>query len=84
MGKHMYPIIGDMPVDQISRENILNILVSIWSARPEVARHVRQRIRTTLRWAQAHGFVQHNVAGEAVSGARPLMPRVHSHFRALD
>lgn len=36
-----------------------------------------------LRWAQAHGHVDHNAAGEGISGALPRMPAVRSHFRAL-
>lgn len=41
------------------------------------------RKRATLRWAQAHGFVEHNAAGEGIDGALPRMPSVQSHFRAL-
>jgi integrase len=49
----------------------------------ETARRVRQRVRTVLKWAQAHGFVTENVAGEAIDGALPAMPAVKEHFRAL-
>ena len=31
----------------------------------------------------AHGYVEHNVAGEAIDGALPAMPAVPAHFRAL-
>ena len=44
---------------------------------------MRQRVRTVLAWAQAHGFVEHNVAGEAIDGALPSMAAVKQHFRAL-
>ena len=49
----------------------------------ETARRVRQRIRTVLRWCMAHGYVEHNVAGEAIDGALPPMPRLKAHLRAL-
>ena len=49
----------------------------------ETARRIRQRVRAVLRWAQAHGFVTENVAGEGIDGALPLMPRVKQHLRAL-
>ena len=49
----------------------------------ETARRVRQRIRTVLRWCMAHGFVEHNVAGEGIDGALPAMPAVKEHYRAL-
>ena len=31
----------------------------------------------------AHGFVEHNVAGEAIDGALPPMPQVREHLRSL-
>ena len=31
----------------------------------------------------AHGYVEHNVAGEAIDGALPPMPRLKGHLRAL-
>ena len=81
--KHAYPVIGDMPIDQIGREQILQILVPIWSATPEVARRVKQRIHATLKWGMAHGHTDLN-AVDLVAGALPMMPKVREHFRALD
>ena len=80
---YAFPGIGKLPLDRIERRDVLAVLTPIWSAKPETARRVRQRIRTILKWAQAHGFVEHNMAGEAIDGALPLMPRVKKHFRAL-
>ena len=48
----------------------------------ETARRVRQRIRTILGWAMAHGFVEYNIV-EAITGALPAMPVVKEHHRAL-
>ena len=31
----------------------------------------------------AHGYVEHNAAGEAIDGALPPMPRLKAHLRAL-
>ena len=83
MEKRVFPAIGDMPVDRIGREDVLRILTPVWTEKPEIARKLRERIRATLRWAQAHGHVENNVAGEAISGALPAMPRIKAHFRAL-
>ena len=80
---HVFPVIGDMIVDRITQSDVLRCVEPIWTTRPEAARKVRQRIRTTLRWCQAHGYVQLNVAGEVIDGALPPMPRVQSHFRSL-
>ncbi len=83
MAKRVLPVIGDMRVDRIGREDVLRILTPIWTSRPEIARKLRSRIRAVLAWAQAHGHIEHNLAGEAIDGALPAMPAVKAHFRAL-
>ena len=83
MDKRAFPVIGDMPVDRIGREDVLRILTPVWTEKPEIARKLRERIRATLRWCQAHGYVDANMAGEAIAGALPAMPRIKAHFRAL-
>ena len=80
---HVFPVIGDMAVDRITQSDVLRCVEPIWTTRPEAARKVRQRIRTVLRWCQAHGYVHTNMAGEVIDGALPPMPRVQSHFRSL-
>ena len=86
--RHAFPILGNMPVDRISRADVLEVLTPIWGGRPETAipettRRVRQRIRTVMRWAMAHGFIESNPAGEAIDGALPPMPKLKAHLRAL-
>ena len=78
-----FPAFGNMPVDQVTRADVLAVLTPIWGTLPETARRVRQRIRSVMRWAMAHGFVEYNVAGEAIEGALPPMPRVKDNLRAL-
>ena len=81
--RHAFPHIGDLPVHQVDRERVLSVLVPLWTSRPEAGRRVRRNIRATLAWAQAHGYVEHNAAGESVAGALPAQPSVRQHFRAL-
>ena len=83
MEKHAFPILGDMRVDRIGREDVLRVLTPLWTSRPEQARKVRQSIRSTLSWAQASGLVETNMAGEAINGALPAQPAVKEHLRAL-
>ena len=83
MAKYAFPIIGDLRVDRIVREDVPRILTTIRETRPETARRLRGRIRATLRWCQAHGYVESNVAGEGIDGALPTMPRVAARFRTL-
>ena len=81
--RHALTRLGDLPVDRIGREDVLAVLTPIWTTKPETGRKVRQNIRATLKWCQAHGFVAFNAAGEAIDGALPRMPAVKAHFRAL-
>ena len=81
--RHAFQKLGDLPVHRIGREEVLAVLTPIWTTKPETARRVRRTIRATLRWCQAHGHVEQNVAGEAIDGALPAMAAVKQHFRAL-
>ncbi len=81
--RHAFPVLGAMRVDRIGRDDVLRVLTPLWTTKPETARKLRQRIRATLRWAQAHGYVEFNVAGEGIDGALPMMPAVREHDRAL-
>ena len=83
MERHAFGRLGDMPVNRIGREDVLSVLTPIWTSTPEVARKMRVRLRTTLRWAMAHGYVEMNVAGEVIDGALPSMAAVRQHYRAL-
>ena len=83
MKKHVLPKIGELRVDKIGREQVLQVLTPIWTNTPEVARKQRNRIKAVLSWCQAHGFIEHNVAGEMIDGALPAMPAVKEHYRAL-
>ena len=81
--RYAFPAVGSIRVDQIGREHLLRILTPVWTSKPETGRKVRQRIRAVLSWAQAHGYVEHNLAGDAISGALPTQKAVQAHFRAL-
>ena len=83
MKKHVLPVIGEIRVDRIGREDVLRILTPIWTSTPDIARKQRNRIRAVLSWCQAHGFIEHNVAGEMINGALPTMLAVKAHYRAL-
>ena len=81
--RHAFPRIGDKPVDTITRSDVLAVLMPIWSARPETARRVRQRMRTIFKWAMANELIETNPAGEAIDGALPSMPKIKEHLRAM-
>lgn len=47
--------IGALPVDKVAGPAIRDLLAPIWNDKPETARRVLQRIKTTLDWAHARG-----------------------------
>ena len=61
LATHADPILGDMPVDRIGREDVLRVLTPLWTTKAPTAKKLRQRIKATLAWAQAHGFIEHNL-----------------------
>ena len=73
--RHAMPALGNTPLDRLDRGDVLRVLNPIWTTRPETARRVRQRMRTVFRWPIAHGFMEANLAGEAIDGALPPMRR---------
>ena len=81
--RYAYPALGDRRVDQIGREDVLRVLTPIWAGKPALARRIRGWIRTALEWAQGHGYVDLNVASEAINGALPKTAAVRAHHPAL-
>ena len=83
MTKYAIPVIGSRPIDQLGREDVLRILAPLWTTKPETGRRLRQKMRAVFRWAQAHGYIENNPAGEGIDGALPKQPAVKAHLRAL-
>lgn len=52
---HAFPVIGSLPVNRVQSADVLKVLLPIWSAKPETARRVLQRIRNVLDHAAAAG-----------------------------
>lgn len=52
---HVYPHIGSLPVESIETRDVMRALTPIWTAKPETARRMRQRIKKVLDWAKLHG-----------------------------
>lgn len=67
----------------ITPADVLAVLTSIWTAKPETARRVRQRIGAVMKWAVAQGWRLDNPA-ESISKAFPKHDRkVQAHRKAL-
>ena len=81
---HAAPALGNRRVDQIQVQHVLEALVPIWHVKYEVARKVRQRISTVMKWAVARGYRQDDPAGPAINAALPRGATNGKHHRALD
>lgn len=53
---YVYPIIGELPVGEVTTQLVLEIIEPIWNDKPETARRVRGRIETVLDAAKARGY----------------------------
>ena len=56
LAKYVYPVFGETPVEEVSREDVLRALQPIWLSKPETASRVRQRIEVVLDYAASRGW----------------------------
>lgn len=81
---HALPRLADMPVNAITRADVLDVLTPLWTTKPGIATKLRQSLGATFQWARAQGYVDENPAGEAIQGALPRVRSSGRHYRALD
>ncbi|WP_426041038.1 tyrosine-type recombinase/integrase [Brevundimonas sp. TWP2-3-4b1] len=55
---YAYPLIGQLPVQQVTTGHLLGILQPIWSKKPETASRVRARVELVISYAKARGWFQ--------------------------
>src|SRR5262249_17011655 len=54
--QYVYPLIGDLAIDDITTPHVIKVLEPIWKAKPETASRIRGRIERVLAWATVRGF----------------------------
>ena len=81
--KYVLPVIGDTPVDAITRVEVLGILSPVWTVKPETARRIREIIKHVMGFAMAYGHITVNPAGEIIDAALRPQPKVKAHHAAL-
>ncbi len=77
------PKLGGRRVDAITTDNVMAVLLPIWSTKRITAQRVRQRIGAVMKWAVAKGCRQDNPAGDAIAAALPNNRVAAKHQRAL-
>ena len=60
--RHAFPAIGDMPVAQVTKRDVVELLEPIWDRLPDTARRVRQRLRSTFTWALGFDLIASQTA----------------------
>ncbi len=58
--QHVFPLIGDMPINTLQPSDIADALRPIWLSIPETASRVKQRIHTVMAWGWANGYCSSN------------------------
>jgi len=74
LGADVFPIIGNVRVDKVTRDHVLRIVGRKWTTAPSVAKRSLQFMRQVFAWAVSKGFVDANVA-DMVKGALGAQPR---------
>ncbi len=80
---HVYPLIGQKQVDEITTADTMAVLEPIWLVKIETAKRVRQRMETIFDYAIAQGWRNDNPSAAAIIKALPPQPKTKEHHPAL-
>ena len=69
------PLLGKMPVDQITTELVHRVLQPIWVKKTETATRVRQRIEVVLDWCKARGYCKGDNPARLKGALGELLPK---------
>jgi integrase len=72
---HAYPALGRLRVDNITAADITNALAPIWTSKPDMARKVKQRIRTVLNFSHGKGWRTAEAPSRSVTVGLPRQPK---------
>jgi Phage integrase central domain/Arm DNA-binding domain len=79
--------IGGIPVDKISTDDVLRVLIPIWHSKPETAAKVRSRIKLMLDHAKARGLRQGDNVAQWEAHLNQILPPpaklVNGHHSAM-
>jgi integrase len=90
LARFAYPIIGDLPVADVTKAHILQILQPIWKTKTTTAKGLRARIATVLDYAAAQNYRPREGNPAAWEGnlafdlAKPGRVRPKRHHPALN
>lgn len=53
---YVRPVIGNLPIEEVTTQDVLKILTPIWTVKNETAKRVQGRMENILDFAAAHGY----------------------------
>ena len=77
-----FPLIGQLPVSEVTSADVIETLRPVWHVRPATARRVRERISTVMEWAVAMDLRADNPCDRIGPVLGPQQNLVQ-HMRAL-
>ena len=81
---HIFPHLGDVPVDEVTPALVRDALAPIWLSIPESARRILQRITTVLDYAHIVGWSANEASLRTVPKGLPRQTIEERHYEAMD
>ncbi len=82
---YAFPLIGDKALDDITTQDIQNILLPIWLSKSETARRVQQRLSRIFKYAISHQLATDNPVERAKENLAPKKRQKEvKHFESID
>ena len=78
---YAYPIIGEQPVSNIGKSEILMVLEPIWHSKNETARRLRGRLETILDYAKAMDYRQGDNPAAWKGALEPILGKVKQEIQ---
>ena len=79
---YVFPFIGDKPVGEVTPADVLAVLEPIWTAKPETAARLRQRMEVVFDYAITAGKRTDNPT-RSIAKALPRQRRTKTHHPAM-
>ena len=83
LARHAFPIIGDIPVGDLTTGDVLRVLDPIWTTSHVTAEKVRQRIGRVMDRAILDGWANSNPADKRIREGLPRVRKSKQHHAAL-
>ncbi|SDY48565.1 Integrase [Jannaschia faecimaris] len=80
LNRYAFAKIGSRPIDTLGASDVLDVLSPIWTAKPETAKRVRQRLGVIFDWAKGAGHYQ---GDNPVTGIKRALPSVKPHVQHM-